>query len=383
MTKMPRKRPPCSARRPTRSATSTALAFFLASSSAGAWEAFEARPGTRAMGMAGVFSAQADDSSAWWYNPAGPRHRQGIHLDASLEWGQVPGGTIGDDTPQAAGYDDAAAFSFAGLYYAGLPFAGKSPSWGTGIAYFRPYETQVYVDAPRSLVDAAPFGRINAVIHQASVGLSRNISPGFTVGSTADLLWSEIDCLEFSPCVDNGPAGWGTQLGVLYDLMQHEERTITLGATWRSKASLGYDSTPRSGLGTVLESYLPDRPMAASISLSVQTPTSHALLRTNAVVEKKRWTGADGATQPLADYLVIGASGESLFVIGEGQTLALRVGLRHARANDEAADDVNVAAAGVGYGFGQRHALDVAAERRDSGRHGSATLWSVSYSLQY
>lgn len=368
---------------PSFSAISAALVMCWASHSAHAWEAFEARPGTRALGMAGVFSGQADDSSAWWYNPAGPRHRQGINLDASIAWGQGPARTLGDVAASTAHYDATTAVNFAGFYHAGLPFLDGSSSWGAGIAYFRPYEAQVHVDAPRSLVDSAAFGPINAVLHQASAGLSRHVAPALTVGGTADLVWSDIDCLDFSPCVDHGPSGWGMQLGALYDVMQHEGHIITLGATWRSKASLGYDSTPRSGLGTVLESYLPDRPATASVGVSVQTPTSRALLRTNAVLEKKRWTGADQANQRLADYLVLGASAEIIFVFNAGQTLALRTGLRYARADEDAADDVHLVAVGVGYGFGKRHAVDVAAERRDTDRYGTATLWSVSYSLQY
>lgn len=358
------------------------LAFLFTSQTAVAWEAIEARPGTRAVGMAGVFSAQADDSSALWYNPAGPRHREAINIDVSLDWGQIPVGAL-SRTSESVGYAETTTTKFAGFYHAGLPLIRESASWGVGIAYFRPYETQVYVDAPRSLVDSAPFGRINVALHQASAGISRIISPELTVGGTVDFLWNETDCLEFSPCVDNGPSGWGSQIGVLYDLLQHKGSMLTLGAMWRSKASLTYDSTPRSGLGTVLESYLPGRPTATSMALSIQSPTRWALVKANMELEKKSWSGASASNESRANYVTVGASGEGIFVIGDGQTLALRMGRRNAQTNDGASGNVNIAAAGLGYGFSQRHIVDLACERRNNERQGKATLCSVSYSLQY
>ncbi len=55
-----------------------------------AYEQYFTYPGTRAMGMAGSFIAQANDSSAVWYNPAGLMQPGAPKFDLTAEYGKVP-----------------------------------------------------------------------------------------------------------------------------------------------------------------------------------------------------------------------------------------------------------------------------------------------------
>ncbi len=64
--------------------------FCLWSSLSFAYEQYFTYPGTRAMGMAGAFIGQADDSSAVWYNPAGLMQPNGPTFDATAEYGKLP-----------------------------------------------------------------------------------------------------------------------------------------------------------------------------------------------------------------------------------------------------------------------------------------------------
>jgi len=62
-------------------------------------------PGTRAKAMGGAFVAVADDSSAWWYNPAGVATKG---ADLTLEFSTVP--LIENDT-----YDTNETGGFLGI----------------------------------------------------------------------------------------------------------------------------------------------------------------------------------------------------------------------------------------------------------------------------
>jgi len=57
---------------------------------ASAFEQYFTYLGTRAMGMAGAFIVQANDSSAIWYNPAGLAQPGAPKFDLTIEYGQVP-----------------------------------------------------------------------------------------------------------------------------------------------------------------------------------------------------------------------------------------------------------------------------------------------------
>ncbi len=349
-----------------------------------AFEAIEPSPGTRAMGMAGVFAPQADDSTAIWYNPAGPKHGHGVRQEVSAELTDAAALEIPMAGGAVSGFDKGeTSLRFVGAYRAGIDPDDKQAT-GFGLAYLRLYDAAVYVDAPRSLLDSTPYGRVESVYHQISAALNRSVSHRFTVGASLDVLWTEISCLDFSPCVDNGPNGFGGSVGALFDIIKTEERAVTASAMWRSGADLSYDSLPSSGVGTVLENFLPDRPETLSIGVSVKQPLSWAHLRGNVVYEMRDWSGAASSDAPLSDYSGWGVSGEMMSAPQIGRTLALRLGLKQMQA-DDAGDDVKVLAVGVGYGFGGRHAVDAAVERRDGG--GAAqqenTAWSVSYSIQF
>lgn len=351
-----------------------------------ALEAIEPSPGTRAMGMAGVFASQADDSTGIWYNPAGPKHGHRLRQELSVELSASPTLelTLPDGATPAAGFGgNETAVRFLGGYRAGLDL-NDDQATGFGVAYMRLYDAATYVDVPRSLLDSVPFGRVESVYHQVSGALNRSVSSRFTVGASIDALWTEIDCLDFSPCVDNGPSGFGASLGALYDIVKSSERTITASATWRSRADLAYDSLPSSGIGTALESFLPDRPQSISVGVGIAQPLTWAHLRGNFVYETRDWSGAGSNAAPLSDYSGWGVGGEMMFAPQLGRTLALRVGLRQ-MIPDGAGEDVGVMAAGAGYGFAGRHAVDAALERREGGGPANEenTAWALSYSMQF
>ena len=359
----------------------------LSSLNVAASEIFENHPGTRAMGMAGVFTAQADDSSAIWYNPAGPKHYAAIKRDFSVEWGELAArGTANNDRAEAAELARSdATLKFAGLYRNGWRDNAGADDIGFGFAYFSPYELATYVAAPRNLVDSTPFGRMTARYRQVSAAINKNVSQYASLGATLDGVWTDVACLDFNPCVQHGPYGFGASVGMLYDIAQTQDFSVTLGMTWRSRSALGYDTQATSGIATVLANYLPDRPEARAIAISVKRPTRVALLNANISYEQKRWAAASDTTLALANVGVWGAGVEALYALTRGDNFSLRLGAKHGTPANESDSSFNIWSSGLGYGFAHRHAVDAAVERRANGgeNKSATTVWSLSYSLQY
>lgn len=363
------------------------LSGLLLSLNASAFAIFENHPGTRAMGMAGVFTAQADDSSAIWYNPAGPKHYAAIKQDFSVEWGELAArGVANNDSADVAELVHTnATLKFAGLYRNAWHGDANVDDIGFGLAYFSPYELTTFVAAPRNPVDATPFGRMTARYRQVSAAINKNVSQHASLGATLDGVWTAIDCLDFNPCVHHGPYGFGASVGMLYDIAQTQNFSVTLGLTWRSRSALGYDTQTTSGIGTVLANYLPDRPEARAIAISVKRPTRVALLNANISYEQKRWAAASDTALDLANVGVWGAGAEALVALTGGDNVSLRLGAKHGTPENGSDSSFNIWASGIGYGFAHRHAVDGAVERRANGgeNKSATTVWSLSYSLQY
>lgn len=337
------------------------------------------------MGMAGVFTALADDVSAIWYNPAGPKHYSSIARDMSLEVGALPRVSLLPNEPATAeqrDYRASSSLKFAAAYWNGLPWGEQMRRTGFGLAYLEPYSNTIFVDSPWNAADPAPFGDVELTYRQVSGQMARTVTPSLSLGATLDFVWTDAQCLAFSPCVDHGPAGVGTSAGALFEIVHSERRIVNVGVVWRSKASLDYESIPASGLGSVLESYVPDRPMSVSFGMSAQVPASWAALKANVVVEHTAWDAAAENRLSLTDYTALGISGEAILARDEGVSVALRTGARTAVPREGDAPEVTSLAVGLGYGFSRRHMFDVALESRHSAGQ-QVMLWSVSYSLQY
>lgn len=354
-----------------------------------AFEPYALQPGTRAAAMAGVFSPQADDSSAIWYNPAGLKRKGAVATDIAIDIAQMASQQIdpsqSNDSPQYG--DSNTSLRFAGAYADHIPWLTDSDgAFGTGLAYMTLYQLQINVDEPRSLIDPTPFGLVEANYRQVSFLLSSSVNNGLSLGATVDAVWSSISCLQYQPCVENDPAGIGASIGAMVDVFTSEAGNIKLGATWRSKADVSYSGTSNSGIGTVLESYLPARPETRNFSLNLQIPAAWAFMNVNLMAERVLWSKAAAPGQALPDYTNIGFSTELLFTQSGESSWAVRGGYKNSRSYGEhLMPSADTWAFGGGYLFLGHHAVDLAYEARKMDASGENTTESVSlsYSLQY
>ena len=351
----------------------SAMLLLAISTNANAFEAYVTNPGTRAMGMAGVFAAQADDSSAIWYNPGGLARANMIKRDYTVEWGGIPAAHA------QQGFGDVQALKFAGAYAGEL---WDEPALGAGVVYVVPYQLSFDITQRVSPLSTRTYGEITATYRQLSGLLATPLGPDLAVGATLDWVWVGVRC-EQSPCVDNGPAGLGMSLGATYELARRKDWSTTLAAVWHSRAALGYRSEATSGIGTQLGDYLPDRPQSLHFGVGLQIPARTAVWNTNVGIERRWWSEAAGALAPADNFTRMGIAQEALIPLSVGRSLAVRLGFVQAQA-DGGQDRVTILAAGLGVSFAGHHAIDLAVERRvlksalnDEAQHGS-----LSYSWQ-
>ena len=364
-----------------------AISFILCfSTTSFAYEGLSKNPSTRAMGMAGVFSAQSDDSSAIWYNPGAIASYEYISSDITVELGQRPvsGENINSlDNNIYENSDSETTLNFLAAYTRNIPFIKKNKYVGIGFSYFSPYNLQINIDAPINVISENPYGYINAKYHQFSSLISARVHDKLSLGATFDFVWVDIECLQFQPCVNTGPTAIGTKLGALYKAYHSKFYTLNFSAVWHSIAKTKYISKPNSGIGSVLNEYLPDRPERYGIGTSLQKPTPWMLITSNLSYEIVKWSDSTDQGLTLTDYHNIGLGIEFMSNVRNGNSISLRIGSKLLQSKESSSSDVLVSAIGFGYEIMKSQIIDIAVEhRRFNGINNNSNYITLSYAWQ-
>ena len=183
----------------------TAAAIAATTSIAHSSETYFSMPGTRAMGMAGAFVAQADDSTAMYYNPAGLAH-EGPEYDVTVEFGNNM--TFESGTGRKVGKQKLKWASYR---------AGN-----LGVAHYQPVEFA--------------FGSGVVEYKTTSFGAGRDLGDGLKAGITLDLVSAS------GSASDNG---YGFSLGFLKELAKNQtifsdiKFDLNAGLVVRNEAQLG------------------------------------------------------------------------------------------------------------------------------------------------
>ena len=361
-------------------------AIFQTNEIALAYEGLSKNPGTRAMGMAGVFSAQSDDSSAIWYNPGAIALYKYISSDITIELGQRPISGENIDSLNDNIYensDSETTLNFLAAYTRNIPFIKNNKYVGIGFSYFSPYNLQINVNAAINALSEIPYGYINAKYHQFSSLISARAHNKLSIGATFDFIWIDIECLEFQPCVQTGPTAIGVKFGALYEAIRTKELTLKISALWQSEAETQYFSKPNSGIGSILNEYLPNRPNMFGIGASLQKPTPWMLITSNVIYESVNWSSSINKGKQLTDYHNIGVSFELMTNVKSGNSFGLRVGSKLMQSKESISSDVLINAIGLGYEIKRRHIIDVAIEnRRVNGIDENSNYVTLSYAWQ-
>ena len=346
------------------------LLWGMVSAHAYAFEIFETAPGSRAAALAGAFVAQADDSTAIWYNPAGLKRPGRVRQEYSVDFGTRPRRVDDGDLGTASNVKFAGAYVDHLLHWAGL---------GVGMSYLTPYVLSFDMNDLVPPFGTTTYGRVRADYRQVSALLSGGINDALSWGGTLDYLWTDVECASVR-CVDFGPSGLGASLGAMYEFARSGQQRYTLGAVWRSRVHLNYLSPPASGVGRLLGDYLPDRPQSFTLGANARLPNRYAMVNVNFDVKHVSWAGASTAKAPASDYNRTALGAEAAFPFGNERSVAMRIGAARAASTGGSADARSLVF-GAGYAFAAHHAFDLALERRAT-LADNANFVSVSYSYQ-
>jgi long-subunit fatty acid transport protein len=337
---------------------------------ASAYEAFTSAPGTRAMGMAGAFIGQADDSTAIWYNPAGLNQQDKPLGDGILEYGTIP--RKNDNNQYDATKSD--------LKYLGVAGGRDKEGHTFGLAYFVPYRLSVYIPVSGSNYSGTPIGRVDGDYEQMSFAMSRSFGDRFSVGASLDYMTTTLSG-------GNGIlSGYGYSLGTLIKLIDRESFSVKLGLVYRPQLTLSSDNSSwDKETGTVISTYMPSRPESIGAGWNIRFPvtTLGLLVNVNTDIEQTLWSRAITAvTAKGLDYTKIKLGCEIIRPIFDASQVAFHLGVSRATPDDTSTfATINSFAYGVGFQISTVVLLDVAGETRSlSGEPDKFMFWSTSAS---
>jgi long-chain fatty acid transport protein len=299
----------------TRTTGALALAV-LAAGPAGAagFSIFE--HGSKAMGMAGAFTAQADDGSAMFHNVAGlafqkeQRFELGTTLikpDASFR-GQAPfpGPTARAEQPSDALYFPSHAYWVKPL----------NPSWTFGFGLSSPFGLTTEWDDPDNFAGRYVSTKAELRSVDLNPSLGWQITPNFGIGFGAIARFSDVTLERRVPFInplanriqDAGEVvlesdleqGYGFNVGMLHKY----NNSFSWGLSYRSKIKIEYGGSGRftqistgvAGLDALLRTRIPfdqDLPIETEVEFPDQASLGFALaVAPNVLVETDfNWTG--------------------------------------------------------------------------------------------
>jgi len=354
------------------------LVLSLAASHANAFEAFLGYHGSRAMGMAGVFTAQADDSSAILYNPAGLNRVKLAH-DISMEYAAMP---VVDAQDRLS--------SDTKLRFAGwtlnepLPvlIAGTKPGFGLAATelFNLPLNLSCdFFDCADILPKRVAFGRVNIKYRQLTAMINGRAYRNLYWGLAVNQVQAQPDCLTHVSCRNDSRSAPSSAVSLHYDLALSRRSNMALAVSWLTPARLGG--------GNILSKHIPDTPQRQTLALHYSYGFSNAVLNINSQFEQSSWRAKDDYNS--VDYQSAGIGAELLIPVAR-HSFAIRGGLRKSNPSDVPADTVyfpavSLLSGGLGYSFAN-YFLDTAYETRrfwfDAGIQ-QQQLLSLSLSVQF
>lgn len=345
--------------------------FVMDISSVLAYEWYFSYPGTRAMGMAGAFIAQADDSSAIWYNPAGLRQKGLTIVDFTADYGEIP------KTDNSGNYGKSNEPKF-------LSLAGYYEKWSVGISYFKPYNISINIpDIPTGSRRNTPIGIVDNSIGFVTFAAARKFGEedSLSLGVSVDYP-SESDKekeYEGTKHMFRTSKGFRPSIGMLYNLLETDYFSARIGGVYRSgnntEISEAYSKTAVTSL---IDKYILGMPPSMGGGINISSPVLYFLLNANACYEVIEWSKVRGAT----DYQRTSYGGELTTSISEKYSISFRGGYSLSTPVDKNKySEFNSTTFGVGINS-EKFSIDTAYETRKIGVS-SYNYFSLSLSYFY
>lgn len=238
-------------------ALAACAALFVGTAPAGAagFGLFEA--GSKAMGLAGAFTAQADDGSAMWHNVGG--------LAFATERQFMVGATY--ITFSEASFDGADPYPGEGIseeqttlseypphVYWVQPLAGE---WKFGLGLYAPFGLTTEWKDPEEFSGRYLSTRAALRVFDLNPSLAWQVTPNLGIGVGAIIRFSDVELDRFIPFVNpftqqvvdagkvNMNSDFGTAYGFNVGILHRYNNSFSWGLSYRSKAKVEYEGDAR------------------------------------------------------------------------------------------------------------------------------------------
>src|SRR3989337_1512361 len=221
------------------------LLFASTSAMAGGFRLPEA--GAKAMGMGFAFTAQANDPSAIYFNPAGIMQLEGNNLEVGVTYIKANGGTFTGTTPLTGGLSVSETQKDLDFFVPNAFFTRKaSPNFAYGVGIFSPFGTGQEYENRNTSIFRSQITKIDLMTLVVNPTVAWKINEVLSVGAGIDFMYGKAELQKagvvnigsplnnFQLDLDGGGAAGGENFGGVLEPTQPRK----IGAAYRSKFDL-------------------------------------------------------------------------------------------------------------------------------------------------
>ena len=206
--------------------------------------------GAKAMGMGFAFTAQADDPSAIYFNPAGLTQLKGNNLKLGVTYVKENGGTFSGTTPLTGGAQVSETQKDLDFYIPNFFYANSNPStgfaWGVGV--YAPFGLGQEYENRNTSYFRNQITKIDLQTIVVNPTIAFKINEALSVGAGIDFLYGKAE-LQKTGVVFLGPAvgnlnlynldleGDGTAWGYNFGILVAASKEVKIGFNYRSPFS--------------------------------------------------------------------------------------------------------------------------------------------------
>jgi long-chain fatty acid transport protein len=221
------------------------LLFSATSAMAGGFRLPEA--GAKAMGMGFAFTAQANDPSAIYFNPAGIVQLEGNNAMVGVTYIKANGGTFTGTTPLTGGLSVSETQKDLDFFVPNAFFTRRaSPNFAYGVGIFAPFGTGQEYENRNTSIFRSQITKIDLMTLVVNPTVAWKVNEVLSVGAGIDFMYGKAELQKagvvnigsplniFQLDLDGDGTAWGYNFGVLLT----PTKQWKIGAAYRSKFDL-------------------------------------------------------------------------------------------------------------------------------------------------
>ena len=223
------------------------LLFSATSAMAGGFRLPEA--GAKAMGMGFAFTAQADDPSAIYFNPAGIVQLEGQNIKVGVTYVKENGATFTGATPLTGGFSVSETQKDLDFFIPNFFWTRKaSPNFAYGVGIFSPFGLGQEYENKNTSIFRNQITKIDLMTLVINPTVAYKVNDFLSIGAGIDYMYGSaiLEKTPFAPSLggnlynsklDGDGDAWGFNLGALLTPVEN----LSVGLSYRSQFVLDID----------------------------------------------------------------------------------------------------------------------------------------------